>query len=285
MNKKECKIIQDLLPNYIDKLTNEETNAYIEEHLNDCEKCQKVLESMKKEITLDETKRERKAVQYLKKYNREVKVLQIILLIILLGFIAVVANKFFILKGLSQKSEEMAKISNFHVIREAYSAGGRVSGNQYSGKCMSIYESYYKDGNHITTITFYLDEGDSRKTILYKNENDEMIYGTSTTDGKTIVNKIYFEGDLSEATTWPAYYGSGNFWQTLYDALFAKIDSVKINGEEYYLIRNKTGDHYVDKENGLVIKSLIVNESVLMDVYCEFNTVKDSDIVKPDITK
>ena len=28
---KECKIVQDLLPNYIEKLTNEETNQFIEE--------------------------------------------------------------------------------------------------------------------------------------------------------------------------------------------------------------------------------------------------------------
>ena len=31
--KRECKIVQDLLPNYVDGLTNEETNKYIEEHI------------------------------------------------------------------------------------------------------------------------------------------------------------------------------------------------------------------------------------------------------------
>ena len=44
--KKECKIVQDLLPSYVDKLTNEETNQYIEEHLKECKECQKVLENM-----------------------------------------------------------------------------------------------------------------------------------------------------------------------------------------------------------------------------------------------
>ena len=38
---KECKIVQDLLPNYIEKLTNEETNKFIEEHLKNCEDCKK----------------------------------------------------------------------------------------------------------------------------------------------------------------------------------------------------------------------------------------------------
>ena len=32
--KKECKVVQDLLPNYIEGLTTKETNEFIEEHLN-----------------------------------------------------------------------------------------------------------------------------------------------------------------------------------------------------------------------------------------------------------
>ena len=34
--KRDCKIVQDLLPNYIENLTNEETNHFIEEHLKEC---------------------------------------------------------------------------------------------------------------------------------------------------------------------------------------------------------------------------------------------------------
>ena len=33
MNKNECKIVQDLLVNYVDDLLSKETNIYIEEHL------------------------------------------------------------------------------------------------------------------------------------------------------------------------------------------------------------------------------------------------------------
>ena len=50
MNKRDCKIVQDLLPNYIEKLTDEETNKYIEEHIKECEECKNVLENMKKDI-------------------------------------------------------------------------------------------------------------------------------------------------------------------------------------------------------------------------------------------
>ena len=43
--KRNCKIVQDLLPNYIEKLTNDETNKYIEEHLKECSECQKFLKT------------------------------------------------------------------------------------------------------------------------------------------------------------------------------------------------------------------------------------------------
>ena len=48
--KRDCKIVQDLLPNYIEKLTNEETNKYITEHLNECKDCKKVLKEMQNDI-------------------------------------------------------------------------------------------------------------------------------------------------------------------------------------------------------------------------------------------
>lgn len=51
--KKQCKIIYDLLPNYIDNLTSEETNKYIEEHLEKCPDCLNTLNNMQGEIKLE----------------------------------------------------------------------------------------------------------------------------------------------------------------------------------------------------------------------------------------
>ena len=61
--KRNCKIVQDLLPNYIENLTNEETKNFIEEHLKECNECKNILENMQKEIKVDN----------IKKDNREVK--------------------------------------------------------------------------------------------------------------------------------------------------------------------------------------------------------------------
>ena len=50
MIKNDCKIVQDLLPNYIENLTSKETNDYVESHIEQCKECSKALEIMRKGI-------------------------------------------------------------------------------------------------------------------------------------------------------------------------------------------------------------------------------------------
>ncbi len=42
-----CGVIRDLLPSYVEQLTDSETNELVEQHLADCEECRKVVENMK----------------------------------------------------------------------------------------------------------------------------------------------------------------------------------------------------------------------------------------------
>ena len=64
---KICKIIQDLFPNYIEKLTSEETNEYIENHIKECEECKEKLKTMQKEIEIGEKQELKKETKYIKK--------------------------------------------------------------------------------------------------------------------------------------------------------------------------------------------------------------------------
>ena len=83
---KNCKIVQDLLPNYIENLTSEETNTFIEEHLTECDNCKKIYESMKKDYKIENEKRDGREVEYIKKYNKKMKVWKKFLLIALVIF-------------------------------------------------------------------------------------------------------------------------------------------------------------------------------------------------------
>ena len=42
-----CGVIRDLLPSYVEQLTDSETKELVEQHLADCEECRKVVENMK----------------------------------------------------------------------------------------------------------------------------------------------------------------------------------------------------------------------------------------------
>ena len=47
MNKKECDIIRDLLPSYVDNICSEASKEWIEAHLAECEACRDMAETMK----------------------------------------------------------------------------------------------------------------------------------------------------------------------------------------------------------------------------------------------
>lgn len=81
MNKNDCKIIQDLLPNYIDKLTNEYTNEFIEKHLNECSECKKIYDRMKKQIDLN-FQVDDKEIKPMKKISKKIKIMGILILIL-----------------------------------------------------------------------------------------------------------------------------------------------------------------------------------------------------------
>ena len=46
--KLNCKVIEDLLPLYLDEVCSEESRQLVEEHLADCEACRKLVEATTK---------------------------------------------------------------------------------------------------------------------------------------------------------------------------------------------------------------------------------------------
>ena len=88
--KRDCKIVQDLLPNYIEQLTNEETNQFINEHLLECDDCKNVYNNMKKELNtnkkpeIDSTK-----INYIKKYNKKLRIFEISTIVLLIVAISI----------------------------------------------------------------------------------------------------------------------------------------------------------------------------------------------------
>ena len=78
-NKENCKIVKDLLPSYIDGLTSEDTQKYIETHLEECNECKESLENMKKDFEKEKKDIANKSIKYAKKINKKIKSLLLII--------------------------------------------------------------------------------------------------------------------------------------------------------------------------------------------------------------
>lgn len=83
---KDCKIVQDLLPSYIENLTSKDTNEYVEGHLKTCEDCTSVYNNMKADLKANVTS-PKAEIDYMKKVRKKMKIAEKLLYIVLLLFI------------------------------------------------------------------------------------------------------------------------------------------------------------------------------------------------------
>lgn len=150
--KKDCKIVQDLLPNYIENLTDLETNKYIEGHLNECTECSQVLEDMKERLESTDTNVTQKEVKYIKKFKNRVKVLKftllLIILLLLLMFGVTTIRKMVIISDLINKGRQYESATNYHLSYRIYTNQGYIE-----------YETFVMDDKIKTTSIIISDKG------------------------------------------------------------------------------------------------------------------------------
>ena len=91
MINKECEIVRDLIPNYVEKTLSKVSNEFIETHIDNCKNCNKILKAIQKEKTQTENQEvieNNYEIDYLKKYNRKIKILKYIISIFIIVSIA-----------------------------------------------------------------------------------------------------------------------------------------------------------------------------------------------------
>lgn len=87
-NKQFCKIVEDLLPNYIEKMTSKETDEFIEGHLKKCQVCKNKFDNMKSDIMVDTV--DDREIDYLKKIKRK-NFIRILIVILIFSIILSIA--------------------------------------------------------------------------------------------------------------------------------------------------------------------------------------------------
>lgn len=292
--KKECKIVQDLLPNYMENLTSIQTNEYIKEHIASCEECKKNLENMQKEIPTDAKGKNKKEVKYMKKYRNKMRILSFILLAIFLVFLGTTTRKAIILADLARKAEENVKSTNYHMTIYSYDKGRAW-----------VHEEFVLNDKRKVKVAQFQEHGTSvSQSFIYQTENGETkenIYIDSqskktATLGRVIDTKSEYVGaEMRPLRT-------ENIIHLLINAVITSVQSKSLNGEECYLIANFKGLHigryeegvYINKENGLVMgsteyevdygdgmKGIVIGN----EIEYEFGTVTEEDFIEPDINE
>lgn len=94
----KCKIVQDLLPNYIEKLTSNETSEFINEHLKKCDECNEIYKQMDINLESNIEKSTQREINFFKKYKKRLFLFKLIIISILIIFITITARKMIIIQ-------------------------------------------------------------------------------------------------------------------------------------------------------------------------------------------
>lgn len=149
-NNRDCKIVQDLLPNYIENLTDEVTNEYIEEHIATCAECAQMLKDMNGELKLEQINQDHE-IKYLDGLRRRVRrtILIVALVIMMIAGCVVgyvynksqtqVNNYTFLRAEFIDEDEEAAKDGNIYCVMIAVIDENNIC------KSVRIVESGYKE--------------------------------------------------------------------------------------------------------------------------------------------
>lgn len=271
MIKNNCKIIQDLLPNYIENLTSKETNEYVESHIEQCKECQKALEIMKKGIE-NEQKKSFKQIDYLKKYKCKMRFFKSILLIIailIIIFLGVKLYKWCLLLKLFNHNVNYDLGNNYRIIQKDANTG-------------DVTERLYKDG--ISFIKFKNNNSaiwadDSQKyIIIFKDKKYYIVDNSQPPTGldNTVSLLSYLmvtDGDSSNSLNILSYVFTH----------YISIHTEKYGEHECYVIKVDESKFWVDKDSLFIIREDFNGEST--ETMVETNILTNEDIKRPDLSK
>lgn len=266
-NKEKCKIVQDLLPNYVEKLISDTTNTFIEDHLKECSECTAILDNMKKDFEKENNDVE-KEINYAKKYNNRFKKMKYTLLIVIYTIIFIIiaffTRNFIVFRSIANKMEEYLKSNNYYV-RKYY----------YQGWYASTTETWVKDENMIVNFNNELGH-------IINNGMCYFIYGEN---GYTVENN-----------TMEVKAGEFDFIEMLKNELNSPksilqytLSTAIVNGKDCYMLRHQNIILYFEKTTGLLVRyeqldgftSGTYNKEIQSTVYdykFEFGKVTDKDL-------
>lgn len=243
--KNNCKIVQDLLPNYIEKITLQETNEFIENHLQSCEYCKKIHENMISDLEKEKVKNT-EVVKTIKKYKKRILFIKFIVIIVLIvGIGYVIGNigfKFWIVNKAFERN------TNFDI-------GGNYTLSEYEEsieKYENHIETYYCDGKMKKVYgDEILEYYDGNNHYYFDNENKTYyIEKNVKLDANLTIDISFLKGMENIIKD-----GKISKFEILKFVLFSKDTYIWQEGfrnKEYYIIKNIYDERiYLDRDTFL----------------------------------
>lgn len=282
--KNECEIVYDLLPNYIEHVTNETSNEFIENHISGCENCRRLYNELRVGTNSKDT--QTREINFLKKYKRHLNTIKIIFILVIVLILATFAGKWLkkynILKEIAETSQSNQSINNYHIIEYYYTEGHILKMEQFK-----------MDEKNKFTYTMETEDGTVTETTYSHKVNDNEYIGTTyieNGENKSVRENVKINRELFKDSV----LYNANIKDLLRYSFDATIKTTTFRDRECYYINNLpilTGGKYervyFDKATGLMIGSSQVdssqNSATPIEAVYEYNVVTDKDFIEPDI--
>lgn len=299
--KKECEIVKDLFPSYIAGILSEETEEFIQFHLNNCQECRDLLENMSEKMEDSKLENEDKIeYNHLKKYRKKMTSLKLILLSIIIVIMIIITT---VIAKYNYSNNIMSQvISNI----EEY----KKSDNYLIKKVEHRID--YKQNNEFTfTKRYYYKDGKYKKESLAESQSQEILNSKIYDYGKINSNQVieltedtkvaniktsnfpyekegqFFDLLLNEVQLYSANFG---FFSDIFMKMGYQVRTDRYNGTECYVLKIQDDKSYIekwiDKQNMMIIRTIqdIYNSSYTEISYLvTFDNVTEEQVTVPDL--
>ncbi len=260
MKIKDCSLVRDLLPNYIDKVTSSETNVFIEEHLKNCEECRKSFENMSEKMEVNYESKENKKINIFRKVNKKIRILKTIIIIIILILIIIF-------------------VRNIAIINNIENMASKVNYNNYSKIMIETTEKYiskteyYQNNDNFIKINTKMNEEGISKVISYRiNGQEDMRIFDNGVENQDI-NKTSIEKDVQYQFLNKSFFGNIGIALS-----FGSVKNITLYNKPCYLLNVDNYLNFIDKETGLTIKEININNNSVIDYKYTFGDITDEKI-------
>ncbi len=300
MNK-ECDIVKDLLFSNLEDDLSDSSKDFIKEHIKNCNDCKRILEELKKEKEenkKEETKENVKKIEYLKRYNKKIKLLKSILIILVISIIitcAVMTKNYFknkadyeykysIITAINRPAVQMDRNFKCHIEKTSDSKYEEIDLCYNMDRVKYSYEEKYKEENMKRLDTDYVGYGIILEPYkMYTIEfNKEGELRSTSTSGYLEWKSMSYNDMINYIIT--GSININNDWNSISKENCAELNIEEDNyeGKDCYVIKKykKDGGYFevwIEKESMLVLK-INEDEDYVVKFSWEIGTVTDEDL-------